>query len=46
MPFNCDVIVGEPLPRAENADAFVAELGTVFGRLLAACPTRAVLEDD
>ncbi len=46
VPFNCDVAIGESLPPAENADAFVAALSNIFSQLLATCPTRVALDDE
>ncbi len=44
VPFNCDVIVGDPLPPAETAMQLVKTLSETFNDLLAYCLTRSDLE--
>jgi len=39
VPFNCDVVIGEALPREENAEAFVENLKETFDDLLENCLT-------
>ncbi len=41
VPFNCDVIVGDPLPRAETSVQLVKSLSETFSALLAYCLTRS-----
>jgi hypothetical protein len=42
VPFNCDVIIGEPMPSLDSAEAFVAWVENSFDELLGYCVTRAV----
>lgn len=41
VPFNCDVIVGDPLPQAKTAMQLVKNLSETFSDLLAYCLTRS-----
>ncbi|HPE61312.1 MAG TPA: lysophospholipid acyltransferase family protein [Thiolinea sp.] len=41
VPFNCDVIIGEALQTATDANAFVAQLERCFSRLAEYCITRS-----
>ncbi|HPQ95048.1 MAG: 1-acyl-sn-glycerol-3-phosphate acyltransferase [Thiothrix sp.] len=41
VPFNCDVIIGEALQTATDANAFVAQLEHCFARLAEYCITRS-----
>lgn len=45
VPFNCDVIVGEVLPDAENSAAFIENINLCFTELLTHCVTRTQWED-
>lgn len=40
VPFNCDVVVGEPLPRPESAAQLTKNLGDAFTAQLEQCVTR------
>ena len=40
VPFNCDVIIGEPCHIGDSNSAFIAELGITFKQLSAQCLTR------
>jgi len=40
VPFNCDVIIGEPLSCFDSSDDFIDELTAVFKNLLQYCITR------
>jgi len=40
VPFNCDVIVGEPLPDAENSTVFIENISQSFAELFTQCLTR------
>ena len=42
VPFNCDVIIGEPMPSLDYAEAFVEWVENSFDELLGYCVTRAV----
>jgi 1-acyl-sn-glycerol-3-phosphate acyltransferase len=42
VPFNCDVIIGEPMPSLDSAEAFVEWVENSFDELLGYCVTRAV----
>jgi 1-acyl-sn-glycerol-3-phosphate acyltransferase len=45
VPFNCDVIIGEPMPSIESADAFVAWMEESFDELQTYCLTRHGADD-
>lgn len=45
VPFNCDVIIGEPMPSLDSAEAFVEWVENSFDELLEYCVTRAVPDD-
>lgn len=40
VPFNCDVVVGDPLPAAADAASFVSSIAQRFDELFAFCLTR------
>jgi 1-acyl-sn-glycerol-3-phosphate acyltransferase len=40
VPFNCDVVVGDPLPRPESAAQLTRQLGEAFSAQLELCVTR------
>lgn len=40
VPFNCDVIIGEPLEISNNPDEFVTKIGETFSDLSEYCLTR------
>jgi 1-acyl-sn-glycerol-3-phosphate acyltransferase len=40
VPFNCDVIVGDPLPDAENSAVFIENISQRFAELFTCCLTR------
>ena len=40
VPFNCDVIVGDPLPDAENSTVFIENITQRFAELFTHCLTR------
>jgi len=40
VPFNCDVVIGEPLPECATSNEFVAELTTIYSDLLSQCLTK------
>lgn len=40
VPFNCDVIVGEPIAQHDDADAYLANLTAQYEALLTQCITR------
>lgn len=40
VPFNCDVIVGDPLPYAKNSTDFVQNINQCFDELFSHCLTR------
>ena len=40
VPFNCDVIVGDPLPDAENSTVFIENITQRFAELFSHCLTR------
>jgi len=40
VPFNCDVIVGDPLPDAENSTVFIENITQRFAGLFSHCLTR------
>lgn len=40
VPFNCDVIIGEALPKTSTSDQFVEQIMNVFERLQKYCITR------
>jgi len=40
VPFNCDVIVGDPLPSTENSTVFIANITQRFAELFSYCLTR------
>jgi len=42
VPFNCDVVVGEPIYSFDDADQFVESVTGEFETLLSQCMTRAV----
>lgn len=44
VPFNCDVVIGEALPQARDANEFVQTLGDTLNELLQACLTRRDVE--
>ncbi len=46
VPFNCDVIIGKPMPSLDSAEAFVEWMGNSFDELLGYCVTRVVSEDE
>lgn len=39
VPFNCDVVIGEPLPRVENSEAMLENLALTYETLLQQCLT-------
>ncbi len=41
VPFNCDVVLGEPIHHFDNADQFVTQVTDEFEQLLSQCMTRA-----
>ncbi|MBS0290714.1 MAG: 1-acyl-sn-glycerol-3-phosphate acyltransferase [Proteobacteria bacterium] len=41
VPFNCDVVIGEPLEKYENAQSFVKGLVDTFDKLFKLCLTKA-----
>ena len=45
VPFNCDVIVGEPLSPSENAEQFVQQLADTYEELFRYCLTRQLEEE-
>jgi 1-acyl-sn-glycerol-3-phosphate acyltransferase len=45
VPFNCDVIIGEPMPSLDSAEAFVEWMQFSFDELQKYCLTKAVPED-
>jgi 1-acyl-sn-glycerol-3-phosphate acyltransferase len=45
VPFNCDVIIGEPMPSLPSAEAFVEWMEGSFDELLGYCVTRRTHED-
>ena len=42
VPFNCDVVVGEPLTEFDSSDHFVSEITAAFNEQLDQCMTRRV----
>jgi len=40
VPFNCDVIVGDPLPEAESSTVFIENIAQSFAELFTQCLTR------
>lgn len=40
VPFNCDVIVGDPLPEAESSTVFIENITQSFAELFTHCLTR------
>lgn len=42
VPFNCDVVVGEPIHEFKDADQFVERVTDEFEHLLSQCMTRAI----
>lgn len=40
VPFNCDVVIGEPLPKMPDAESFMTHMKTVLQDLLRLCITR------
>ena len=40
VPFNCDVIVGDPLPEAESSIVFIENITQSFAELYTYCLTR------
>ncbi len=45
VPFNCDVVVGDELPRAASADELVSSISSTYEALLKHCLTRNSSED-
>jgi 1-acyl-sn-glycerol-3-phosphate acyltransferase len=45
VPFNCDVIIGEPMPSLESAELFVEWMDNSFDDLGKFCVTKAVPDD-
>lgn len=45
VPFNCDVIIGEPMEEVSDSHAFVEEISTTFDKLLKQCITRTKWEE-
>ncbi|HEY5601513.1 MAG TPA: lysophospholipid acyltransferase family protein [Gammaproteobacteria bacterium] len=44
VPFNCDVVVGDPLPPVASSDALIAVLTETYARLSQHCLTRTTLK--
>lgn len=44
VPFNCDVVIGDPLPRVENSQAFIENMTQIFEQLFKLCITRKDFE--
>lgn len=44
VPFNCDVIIGDQLKKAENSNDFVKNLSNVYNELSLQCLTRSELK--
>ncbi|MEI8610063.1 lysophospholipid acyltransferase family protein [Enterovibrio sp. Hal110] len=42
VPFNCDVVVGEPLDAFENSDAFLTDMQTAYESLTKHCVTQVL----
>ncbi|MGF1708470.1 lysophospholipid acyltransferase family protein [Enterovibrio baiacu] len=42
VPFNCDVVVGEPLEGFENSDAFLTDMQTAYESLTKHCVTQVL----
>ncbi len=40
VPFNCDVIIGDPLPEAESSTVFIKNISQSFAELYTHCLTR------
>ena len=45
VPFNCDVIVGDPLQVAQDPDTFVQTLAKTYDELFTFCLTRREIEE-
>lgn len=46
VPFNCDVVVGDDVAVAGDADDFIARLGEAFAEQMKLCLTRTQLDED
>ena len=44
VPFNCDVVVGDPIKITEDSNEFVQAIATTFDQLLTQCLTRHALD--
>lgn len=41
VPFNCDVVIGEPLPVLDGCDSFIVQLYVAYEQLSAECLTKS-----
>ncbi|WP_290660334.1 lysophospholipid acyltransferase family protein [Aquabacterium sp.] len=46
VPFNCDVVVGEDVPMADDAEVFMLQLKSAFMEQIERCMTRPQLQED
>ncbi|MCI5131641.1 MAG: 1-acyl-sn-glycerol-3-phosphate acyltransferase [Candidatus Electrothrix sp. EH2] len=46
VPFNCDVVIGEPLQQMKDSKEFIQQLAAVYGELAQHCLTRAGAEEN
>jgi 1-acyl-sn-glycerol-3-phosphate acyltransferase len=46
VPFNCDVVIGEPLPSLNSSKEFTQQLAAIYSELAQHCLTRAGTEEN